>query len=584
MFSHKACSSRPPMNQSPLDLPTELLFNICQHLEPTDLLNVAKLCHQLNYIAIEVYMRRTASPYPGRSCIIRPGLRGHMDELTALIINFPLVTMNELFCIFNTKQEWSAPEDHKHSSQMVESTWNIYRVTQLINRLSSIRSLSLIITAWGSRWSLRSTTVQEFLFAVIRLIETTVSKGCTSLQILRFLPSTKEGAYKFELVERPNRPKIGKLWHFFREHLRSTRENDTQLLHGDGWRYRKVCKLNTIRPSILPLHSKLTKLDISCDVLLIPPFSTWTLGIMKCSPIISLRLSLPNIITKEEFRHYLFPRILSSLPNLRSIEFVTLREGFLPIVIDGIHLLPYLQAITFGLSYYPILPPTSVLFASDLPHLTSFTGSSDQAAYIFGRLGFSCPNLQFVNIIVDVHFRRRLDYGAIAQNFHTFNARFSEMGIQPCVSVCIANHGEPADVALMSTIGHHEHFFTVSRLTLELPSSLNDLEVPGTQYLIRYVLDWLRTFQGLKGLTLLHRHTSLDPSAPEVCPKSISDAITRRYPDIVLFNIVNLPSKPMKYHYHWSNAHDDWERGTDGIVTMPFFEHKSTEPSVCSHF
>ncbi|KDR83012.1 hypothetical protein GALMADRAFT_152005 [Galerina marginata CBS 339.88] len=575
------------MNQPTItSLPTELLLYLCRYLESDDLLNTAKSCHRLNPVAVAIFMQRTGSSNHQTSCIVKPSHRGHTDALTALTIDFRLDNIQQLCCILTAKQEewmdeWTghhrrfsdspSPGPYNRESRMGNLIWNINRVTHLITRLSSVGSISLIIGVWGSAQFLRTAKVQELIFAVLDLVETSMLKGCKSFQILYSHP-VEVPVYKFELVKRSMRQKIATLSRLVMNRQSSNKSGAA--LQGEG--YQKISKSKAIQPSKLPLQSQLTNLNMSCDFLLTAPFSNWTLGIMNASPITSLTLSLPNTMTEDEFHHYLFPRIVNSLPKLQEIKLAFHSFDFLSTFVEGLPSLPFLRKITLGLTSFGSTPTTLPTVLTSLQYLASFTGSSAQAAHLFGSPWFACPHLKFVNIIIDMHFHHNSVYKTFAQHFRTFNATFSEMCIEPCISVCTANHGSRANISLMSIVEHPEHFYTVSNLTLELPSGNTGV---GTRNKIAYVLDWLEVFRRLKGLTLINRHTALDPLALEASGAAILKAISAMYPDIVALNVVDIPDKPNTSHCHWSNAGGDWERGTDGILG-----DRLINPSVCSHF
>ncbi|KDR83021.1 hypothetical protein GALMADRAFT_864043 [Galerina marginata CBS 339.88] len=552
------------MKQATLvNLPTELLCTVFYLLDSDDLLNIAMSCHRLNLVAIPVFMEREGSPDHRTSSVVNPSGR-YADEITALNLDFSLIHMKQFFCIL-----------------VSDLTWNIRRVIRLITRLSSIGSVSLVIDSWDSRWSLQSDVVQKIVVAVLDLVETAISKACTSFQIIHYHPAPIETDYQFEVMADSKKPKMQKFGRFFMKSLFLARP-DRPTLKDKEWGYRQLSNVPTPRSFFdfpTSLHTTLTKLDLSSDLLLIPPYSTWTFAVMKSSPIDSLSLRLPNQITEEEYQHYLFPMIVTSLPKLREIKLALLGIEFLTTVAESLSLLPFLETITLGLSFRA-LPSTSLPITHiGLLHLTSFTGSSDQAAYMFGSSGFSCPNLEFINIIVDTHFHPAFDNTLLEDHLATLDTHFHETGIEPCISVCLANEGELPDDSGDGGTEQLDHLSKVSRLTLELPSvfgdSLTEADVAS------HAMAWLELFRGVTHLTLLHRRTDTVPLIPKGSRAAILSAINSKHQAITTFNLVDLPNK---FHYHWSNARDDWQRGTDRIPTTTNFDHKSTEPTVCSHF
>ncbi|KAH9480711.1 hypothetical protein JR316_0007311 [Psilocybe cubensis] len=366
---------------------------------------------------------------------------------------------------------------------------------------------------------------------------------------------------------------------------------------GKGWKYQNIPSFSPIQRA-LPrvLQSNLTHIDLNSDFLLVPPTSAWTFEMLRSSPIVTLTVSIRGRIQKEEFTSYVFPAIAASVPGLQSLRITFLDDDFLTVVVDNLYRLPLLRKMVVGLSFsrgYALSTSIPTIKRIKLDHFTTFTGSSEQAAY-FVQIPIMLPNLQFINVINDSYFQSytfETDYMAIAAHFGIINRRMLEMNIHPSISLCLANQNNIGD-SIASTVPADiigsdcsQHFTIISCLTLKVVYHLPPAETAETHLtydlLVDYTLSWLNLFQDLRYLTLLVKcNRPIDDSVQSY----IVSLIKARFPKMVSVNLVNLTVEPDKQHYHWSNAHSDWGRGTYDIPTTLEYERKSRELCVCSHF
>ncbi|KDR85958.1 hypothetical protein GALMADRAFT_235150 [Galerina marginata CBS 339.88] len=547
------------------DLPAELILHIFQFLNDNDLFNTSISCHLLNPFALAAFMQRTGSPDFRTSCTITPTRAGYTDVLTSLALYLHCESIGSLFCNLTTRQDYR--ETHSPASYVVDLTWNIKRVTRLIARLSSVGTVSIFIDEWVThRWHLHSGEVREYVFAILRLVETCVVRGCTSFQISHPSPDIVVDSSKYELARRKG--KVEKVSRFMPNPLPFRRKIE---------KYLKAASVSSSR-------SKLTILDLSCPFLFSPAFSKRTLDILKASPITSLTLSLTGqiLVAEEQLHHKLMPAIARSVPNLQELKLDSKTEHLLS-VIQNLYLFPRLQKISLGLIPFNTMPTTFLrtrVFA--LPHLRSFTGASDQAVYLFGWQGLSCSSLEFVNLLLDVHANSKSANITFAQHLSMLNANFSAMGISPCISVCMRK--------LVQVTPHpdyfaewkkelSESFSTVSRLTFEFPV-FHAID-PESQSWFFY--PFLEVFCGLKQLTLIGRHYGR--SVPEDGYSPLVAAVRAKYPNIAKVNFVVVqPKDPKTFHYHWSSHHNNSRHGGDRERTLPLFENKPIDSCACSHF
>lgn len=555
-------------------LPLELLWAIFDLSDHKSILNVGKTCHRLNSIAVPIFLQRINITQPAESVFIRPLHNDYADQLSGLTVDFSFVSIKHFVCVLNNRQNISRDwqEDFRSLSPIEGLTKNIKRVNQLLYRLKSVGSVCIVFYSMGGFWSLRSAVVEDFVTAFFELLNTIVSTACASLQILHPHPITSKPPYKFQLRKDTD------LENIVIKGLSMMKLRDNEL-EGDGWRYRQLFKYNgsPSPPPQLTTMINLTTLELNSDFLLVPPFASWTFAVMKQSQVTSLSLSLPSVISKDEFHYYIFPHIIDALPDLQEIRLAAYRDEFLISAIDFLPKLQHLKKITFGASQYGQFPPPSYELSTSqlrLSSLSVFTGYIEQASYLLGNI--TCPMLSSINLIID-DTRGRANYIAIGKKLSALRDRLAQMGIVPIINVCLSNHGHGKQTPLPAYSAFEDRdwtgsFSAVSRLTLELPILPND----DTSFIrqMEYVMGWLDVFTGLIGLTLTTRQPYQESDL-------LTNMITSEYTNIKTFNIVDYPGV---FHFHWSSAPNDLRRGIDRRSDLSTFRNKSIEGCVCSEF
>ncbi|KAF8965080.1 hypothetical protein BDZ97DRAFT_1918513 [Flammula alnicola] len=311
---------------------------------------------------------------------------------------------------------------------------------------------------------------------------------------------------------------------------------------------------------------------------------------MKSSLITSFALSIPDTITKDVFHNSMFSQIACSLPHLRELSLGFPRRDFLPTVVENLFLLPALEKLTFGLSHYGNL---HARFPNPKPlrlsNLLSFTGSLDQAAFLF-EYPIDCPNLRHLNIILDIYYRGSFSHKTNIRAFSFLNEKFSKMKISPCVSLCFSTWKERPPLQQIARVESEDpdwtrHYLSVSRLTLDLLESKPSGGEETTPFLIREAIFWIGLFRGVNELTIfvcapLPAWLDSDPSYDQHRASTLSDAVMAQYPKISSLKVVELRSEYS--HFHWSNARDEYSRRVEGHTTT--IPHKANDICVCSDF
>ena len=557
------------------DLPNELLFSIFQDLDDTSVFRVGKICRRLNEVAIPFMLTREGLTDPSVCSVLRPYHEHYQDSLSALTVNFSIRSIDNLSCILDDIAA------DGYSATISSLTRSVMRINHLVARLSFVNTFHITFFKADSPWSLDSEDVRHFMDALLDLLETLTMKSCKSLQILHPHPIAFNSGYDFQLI----RPSKTKRFRIADPHCPPFHD-DFHLLQGDGWHYRAKPELNSIHPlPFPPIQSSITNLDIISDFLFVPPFSKWTFHLMRNSPITSLSISIHRFIGKDEFRLYILPQIVDSVPKLQEIKLAFSSDNFMHIFIQNLPRLPLLQKITTGLLCYPNVirsdfdPGKNIPFT--LSHLTSFTGSPEQGVALIEDM--TCPKLHSVNLLIDISLRGKFDYSIDANAFSKLVKRFYILKIRPCISVCLVTCGgrpfgnNPDEEATKPN--WIKQFRSVYRLTLEMPRFF--LDENETSYQIDYALEWLSVFQNIVGLTLTTQRPARDAAARELRDIALKNAITKKFPKITHFDVKEVP---IGTHYHWSNVTDELARVVRVISDITPPENPSASSSICCNF
>ena len=555
------------------DLPNELLYAIFQDLDDTSLFQVGKICRRLNQVVIPLILAKEGLTDPGACSVLRPYHENYQDSLSALTLNFSIHSIDYLFCILDDVTAVG------YSATIPSLTRSVERINYLVSRLAFVNAFHITFFKADSPWSLDLEDVRSFMGALLDLLETLVRKSCTSLQISHAHPIAFKSGYDFELTPvRASKPERFRIV----DPLLPRSHTDAQLLQGVGWKYRLTPELNPLHLIPFPaIRSNITNLDIISDFLFVPPFSKWTFHLMKNSPITSLSLSVHRFVSKDEFTLYILPQIVDSVPKLQNIKVAFSNDDIVHILIKNLSRLPLLQKITTGLQFY--MSPdfdSRKNMPFTLSHLTSFTGSPEQGVLLLQDM--TCPNLQLVNLLIDISLRGKFDFSNPAIAISKLTRRFDTLKIRPCINVCLVTCGghpfgnEPEEAPKPDW---SRHFHSVSRLTLEMPRFFSDDNQ--TSYQIDYALEWLNVFQGIIALTLTTQRPARDAAAREIRDIALKSAITGKFPKITHFNVTEVP---VGTHYHWANAIDELARVLIAIPDVTLSSNELASSSICCNF
>lgn len=553
------------------NLPTELLLIILHQLDTIALSHLLKTCRFLNSIGGSIFLERLGLVDVEGLCVLRTGHRRYKEQIAGLSTSFALTRISRVVYIMDCErgQEWN---------QLKHLTTNIRHIHHLIARLSYLGSFSIVFTSLGRLYGMPPPMAQKFLSAFFDLLELVISKS-SGLQIIH--------AECRSLWPRYQAPSpFTKLKKLIQGKFRSSAVWD------QGGRDKELVTLPPGYRQPISVQTQLTKLDLQVDILFQRPYSAWTLSLLQNSPIATLTIS--RSVHNDVFYRPLFPVIFKSIgATLREMKVAIHHKASLATLAENIHLLPSLETLVLGLtsrgSQAPPENPTHLIYLR-LANLISFTGSVEQAAYLFGRT-MSCVNLAHINLIIDLYYELPDLYPGMAGCFTVLNSAFSRLDVNPKVALCISTEGQrrarnffpPADHLNFATT-----FSRVSSLTLDLPvADPDNVQLGGHQK----VLDWLATFHAVTALTLVIRPLKRKKKSNMTHPQDgrnderdsrLISGITSEHPNIVC-NIIDLP--PNLYHFHWSNARDEFSRGMgSGLPPITSHRQRLMARCVCDDF
>jgi len=514
---------------------------------------MAKTCRYMNNIALPIFMRRMHLPLdPERKkCIIDFNLMSWDTGLSALAIYFSQATLETFVCVISKTLQNLRGNDNPISSRFLSR--RVDQVSHLMSLILSVKDIYMVFDVdLGRLTFLQHFAMQRLMLAVHDFVGFSMRKSCNSFHIADLYAYPFEKAYEFQSVNNDIASRWQNLAQFCVDALPINRKHLGHQLRGNGWKYRKVLESNLLpRPFLpsVPSPNYLTRMDLNCHFLLVPPFSTWLFDLLQSSNITSLTLSLMKPMKEEEFRRYALPRLITSLPQLIQLNVAYDELGFFKAIIGSLHLFTLLQDLAFAPLSFDRLSPLPMTNTPNrniaIRHLTSFTGFSEQAAFLFSQ-PFSFTSLSDVNIIIDWYFNYHVSLYDLSRHFSIITHRFSKLEIKPCVSVCMADHDRcPVSPTPSQQREFAASFDAVTRLTLELPYFL-----PEVHSQIEDVLAWLHLFRRLRELTLCIS-----------CLKANTAETNLRYVPTIAAIKASLPHAKVtpvynsgNYHHHWSNS------------------------------
>ncbi|TFK73408.1 hypothetical protein BDN72DRAFT_201137 [Pluteus cervinus] len=340
----------PVMNRSPSplrqcriapglpNLPEDIMDRIVSYLS-TDLYPLSLVCRRLNMLAVSRLLCQHDVPNPAvKSHIVFRENPTAPDALTALQVAIHIPSIDHLSIKF------------PRSMTLFQFFDQLYRIRRLVARLTMLSKFTIDF-GLGSNEHLK--TANDALLArwtslMEGLLNTVLEKSCHTLTVTggaHFL-----GTYQLKKKREPflfrdsGNPMKGNTWVFTRAPEQGS-ETIVAELSGRALTGQQPPP-HPITPNCGPgASTNLRVLTIDSELLLRPPFLTWTIAAMRASPLARLELcELPNDLS------VLLPVIAEAVPRLTELQI----SGDLnpEDVLEFIDKLPLLRSLSLGRTLY----------------------------------------------------------------------------------------------------------------------------------------------------------------------------------------------------------------------------------------
>lgn len=426
------------------DIPTELLFKILDQadiLSPPDLIRVASLSRQLNFIALTVFFGQHGIPQPRNTISLyitewnKPHSRGTTfpDVLCGLMIANHLQTVDNLTCFFQDPHIGSLRNTYQIPINLPVA---VRRLSRFVRRLTTVRTVQLYLVS-DSYFLFRQKTLplgvtltelEDWSRALGELLSLLIERRCGSLTVQ--YDSHIDHMFQFHATYRIPRllSNVGQA---------ILRSSDHSPLPNGRWEFRRAgnsVDLGSLGGELTDSElkydvrtgSSLHSISIHTPALLLPPLYRWTLSLLQKSSSLTT-LTFGYITLPKSFWETLLPVMaqevstkLTKLSFFRSCSNLTTHD--LLKFISHLPLLTYLfldrslqfstdSPLTSGRKgMHPMHLFTTRYLVPELPHLTTLHAPADFVFHFLNGKSFTTivplPKLKYIF----VYPRCRLHY------------------------------------------------------------------------------------------------------------------------------------------------------------------------------
>lgn len=416
------------------NIPTELLFKILDQddiLSSLDLIRVASLSQQLNFIALTVFFGQHGIPQPRNTISLylndwnKPHSRGTTfpDVLCGLMIANHLETVDKLTCYFQDPHVGSSRNTYQVPINLPVA---VRRLSRFVKRLTTVRTVQLYLVS-DSYFLFRQKTLplgitlaelEDWSCALGELLSLLIGRGCGSLTVQ--YDSHIDHMVQFHATYRI--PRL--LLNVGQAILRSS---DHSPLPNGRWEFRRGengVNLGSLGGELTELKygvrtgSSLHSISLHTPALLLPPLYRWTLSLLQNSSSLT-SITFGHITLPKTFWETLLPVMaqevstkLTKLAFFRSCSNLTTHD--LLRFISHLPLLTYLF-LDRSLQFSADDPLTSGrkgihsmhLFTTrylvpELPHLTTLHAPADFIFHFLNGKTFTMvvplPKLKYIAV------------------------------------------------------------------------------------------------------------------------------------------------------------------------------------------
>ncbi|KDR71557.1 hypothetical protein GALMADRAFT_271088 [Galerina marginata CBS 339.88] len=276
------------------DLPNELLIDILSVLSPRDIFSASLLSRRFLHLALPLFLASHGIKDPEHelSIYVLEWNPNHVkaanqpDALSGLGISTTISKVNHFRCFF---QDLDPNGDRNSFQQALDLPHAVRRVSRFVQRLKYVGTAEIYLM-WDPYFVTRERSASHVHISEIRkwtnsfgyLLNLLVVRGCTSLTV-QYDP-TIERPFHFRSANGVKRA------FSYLSHNIFKRDNQASQLQWEFQGPLPEDKLSNdgvdppVLPSIGQVYNRINSLSIHSPALLLPPFTNWTLSLLRSHP------------------------------------------------------------------------------------------------------------------------------------------------------------------------------------------------------------------------------------------------------------------------------------------------------------
>ncbi|RDB24744.1 hypothetical protein Hypma_007949 [Hypsizygus marmoreus] len=477
-----------------LSLSTELLLLICELLDLTTLLVLAKASKRFHYLALPVYLARHGLPdSEPRSLALRS--RAEILALPGLTLSLSITSLDHLLFDLDGVEDRFA--------------WAVHHLLLFVHKLTEVRAVTLRLGnfmdyRWVDGFGTVNANPHRGDSDLTRLLTTILNRKCTSLTVIHghFLASVL-ASIPAKAATATKRPDPGSsassLTNLLKCPLHITHRRDTT---------KRVLYRNH-------LHT----FGVHASILFMQPFYDWTIETLNTSNITSLSLRLSGMTSRAlgvTLSNLTIPSLVTFAAETVAISFTDLHQFLLRHPsISHLHLHPHLN-------YHRSTKLPRRAKKKFLPQLTSVSGSARNIKVLLGQVPPSgLAQLQSITLSLPAHQRVFQ-----SNDFEDLNKGIGEVLRSITPRELVVRFSLPFDKSREERLEVGENVASSFR-SVEALTFCTDGHFAFVRWILPILPMWLTTFTSLRHLTLADdcapseplTHTDFLRSVTERCPK-----------------------------------------------------------------
>ena len=332
-----------------LDLPTELLLQILSFHSPNELCSLAMVCRMLHDLSLPLFLISHGIVDPQQSAVVHIlewtpkiadniSVNVHPDALVGLSMDFSLKSVKHLRCYFQDLSGGPRRDLSIPFQRAAHLPFAIRRLEHFVRGLNNVRKVEISLV-WDPYFVMQTAKgkdikrgayapineIQDWISSFASLLDVVMEKGCMSLTVE--YDAAIKGPFKLKgmrRVMRKARVFISHNVHMLQRdanlggrHMAPTVQWELERQVQDAiYRSSSLVDFDVIEANLLSsiAHAKPTlhSLAIHSPVLLLPPFTNWTLSVLQRHTNLT-SLSFAYISFTEDVWSFLLPLIAEAV-------------------------------------------------------------------------------------------------------------------------------------------------------------------------------------------------------------------------------------------------------------------------------